>query len=57
MPEEPTEQAVEISGYLDYVPYIKELVQQRRKAGNFSFRAFCKKSGFKSEILALKCFD
>ncbi|MBI4412518.1 MAG: TIGR02147 family protein [Deltaproteobacteria bacterium] len=33
---------------MDYVPYINDLVQYKRNIGNFSFRAFCKKSGFKS---------
>lgn len=39
---------IEITKYTDYVPYINDLVEYRRKTSNFSFRKFCKKSGFKS---------
>lgn len=38
----------DIIKYTDYVPYINDLVKYMRHHGNFSFRAFCKKSGFKS---------
>lgn len=39
---------IDITEYLDYVSYISDLVNQKRKTGQFSFRQFCKKSGFKS---------
>jgi uncharacterized protein (TIGR02147 family) len=38
----------DIVKYTDYVPYINDLVKHMRKTGHFSFRSFCKKSGFKS---------
>lgn len=39
---------IEIVKYTDYVPYIADLIQYKREVGRFSFRAFCRKSGFKS---------
>lgn len=39
---------IEITQYTDYVPYLKEVVTQKRTAGTFSFRRFCQKSGFRS---------
>ncbi len=44
---EPSE-AVEITQYMDYVPYLRDVVQKKRVVGEFSFRNFCQKSGFRS---------
>lgn len=41
-------QTVDITSYTDYMPYIRDLVDLKRKSEGFSFRGFCKKSGFKS---------
>lgn len=41
-------EAVNIVKYTDYVPYVRDLVEEKRREGDFSFRTFCKKSGFKS---------
>lgn len=39
---------IAITDYTDYVPYIRDLVGQKRQAGGFSYRIFCQKSGFRS---------
>lgn len=41
---------VEITDYTDYVPYIADLVRHKRETGGFSYRVFCRKSGFKSPV-------
>lgn len=39
---------IEITQFTDYVDYIKELIEYKREAHGFSFRVFCRLSGFKS---------
>lgn len=39
---------IDITKYTDYVPYIVDLIQYKREVSRFSYRAFCRKSGFKS---------
>lgn len=39
---------LEITKYIDYVPYLREIVMQKRETRAFSFRRFCQKSGFRS---------
>ncbi|OGQ06978.1 MAG: hypothetical protein A3G32_07215 [Deltaproteobacteria bacterium RIFCSPLOWO2_12_FULL_40_28] len=41
-------QSILITQYQDYVPYLKDLVTFKKKEEGFTFRSFCKKSGFKS---------
>lgn len=41
---------IEITGYTDYVPYISDLIKRKKEISGFSFRVFCRKSGFKSPI-------
>lgn len=45
---EVNQQPVEITKYTDYTSYINDLVEYKRSCGEFSFRQFCQKSGFKS---------
>ncbi len=39
---------IEITEYTDYVDYIADLVVHKRATSSFSYRVFCRKSGFKS---------
>lgn len=39
---------IEITDYTDYQPYLTDLVRFKRQEGTFSFRIFCRKSGFGS---------
>lgn len=39
---------IEITNYTDYVPYITDLIKYKRDVSGFSYRVFCRKSGFKS---------
>lgn len=39
---------IEIADYMDYRTYICDLVKMKREEGGFSFRSFCRKSGFAS---------
>lgn len=39
---------MEITNYTDYAPYVADLVRHKREAGGFSYRIFCRKSGFRS---------
>ncbi len=48
MAPEINKKRIEIADYTDYVPYISDLVDQKRKDGGFSYRIFCRKSGFHS---------
>lgn len=41
-------QSVDIVQYMDYVPYINDLVKKKKEEGRFTYRDFCQKSGFKS---------
>ncbi len=41
-------EGLEITRYTDYVPYIADLIKHKREVSGFSFRVFCRKSGFKS---------
>jgi uncharacterized protein (TIGR02147 family) len=39
---------VEITDYTDYVSYLVDLIEYKREVSGFSYRVFCRKSGFKS---------
>jgi uncharacterized protein (TIGR02147 family) len=43
-----TTQPIEITQYTDYLPYIADLIAYKREMTGFSYRVFCRKSGFKS---------
>lgn len=45
---EKNDRGIEITGYNDYVSYLADLVAWKRGHGAFSFRNFCRKSGFRS---------
>lgn len=45
---EKNDRGIEITGYNDYVSYLTDLVAWKRGHGAFSFRNFCRKSGFRS---------
>lgn len=39
---------IDITQYTDYVEFVGDLVEYKRENENFSYRIFCKKSGFRS---------
>jgi len=41
---------VEITDYTDYISYLTDLIKYKRDVTGFSYRVFCRKSGYKSPI-------
>ncbi len=39
---------IDITNYTDYVAYLNDLVRYKKTNGVFSFRRFCRRSGFRS---------
>jgi len=48
MKKEKAIKKIEITNYTDYVPYISDLIEYKREFLGYSYRVFCRKSGFKS---------